>query len=239
MTLDLFRSLDDEWRRFARTPEANAALAALRSRHTALREVADLDDVVQLIRRHRDFDRRDELLLLVVGEAAAGAAARRIALQAVLPGLAGLARNYRARWGEEDVASMIVTAALERIATYPMRRTARVAANIVRDVQHTLYIRRIRETTLGDALGRRSSLAVAERSIARTDQSPSEELGRLIDEAVAAGIVNACEGQLVYLHRIAGVPTSEIADAKGVRPGTVRKHRRRAELALVDSLDVA
>ncbi len=131
---------------------------------------------------------------------------------------------------------MVVAAALDRIANYPSKRTARPAANIVRDVRHTLYVARLREVALEAALGTPADPEEAQEcKVIAPDPSPSEELLGVVSDAVGDGTISQREGRLIVLHRVLGVRTADIAIAEGLRPGTVRKHRLRAELTLACS----
>jgi hypothetical protein len=62
--------------------------------------------------------------------------------------------------------------------------------------------------------------------------APSDELLELLDDAVQSGCLSHDGARLIELHRIAGIPTKELAGAVGVAPGTLRKARARAERAL-------
>lgn len=104
--------------------------------------------------------------------------ARRVVLQTVVPGLAGVTRAYSRRWGWNEAADMAVTAAIERIATYPLRRTSVPAANIVRDVRHQLYLTRLREVAREAVLN--ADPLPEHLTNPPPDISPSDELLALI-----------------------------------------------------------
>ncbi len=131
---------------------------------------------------------------------------------------------------------MVVLRALDRIANYPTARTSRPAANIVRDVRHSLYKARLREMALQAALGEPAPFEETHSCAATAfERSPSDELLDVLSCAVRSGAISRLEGRLILLNRILGVRTADIARAEGWRPGTVRKHRLKAELALAST----
>lgn len=233
---DLFSSLDDEWANFSRSIEGQRALRRMQLR-TAL-PFKDLPALVQALRSRTDPDARDRLLHQVIRLAATDRDARRVVLQALIPGLVGVARSYRLRWGRDDADSMVVAAAWERIANYPLNRM-RPAVNIIRDVQHDMHKARLREVALETVAAELSTLhqlPVLPEALAR--QPASDELLELVTDAVDEGTISLRGARLILLHRVVGVRTEDIARAEGRRPCTVRKHRQQAEAALA-GVDVA
>jgi DNA-directed RNA polymerase specialized sigma24 family protein len=233
---DLFAALDRDWAEFSGSDQGSRAIRQWGRCCPELRDFADLPALVAALRCRSHPDARDRLLLVLVRLAATDRGARRAVLQVLVPGLVSVARAYGQRWGREEAESMVVAAALDRIANYPSKRTARPAANIVRDVRHSLYEARLREVALEAALGEPSALEEAQECEAMAlEPSASEEVLDVVCHAVGDGTISPREGRLIVLHRVLGVRTADIASAEGRRPGTVRKHRLRAELALASA----
>lgn len=230
---DIFSALDSEWAHFSRSCEGHAALRRWRQR-TAL-PFDDLPALVEALRSRTAPDARDRLLHEVIRLCGTDGDARRVVLQALIPGLVGVARSYRLRWGREETDSMVVAAALERIANYPLHRS-RPAVNIIRDVQNDMHRARLREVALEEAIGAPFPLHELRVLPAPVTPEPvSDELVELVTGAVDEGIISRRGARLILLHRVVGVRTEDIARAEGRRPCTVRKHRHQAEAALVEA----
>jgi DNA-directed RNA polymerase specialized sigma24 family protein len=54
----------------------------------------------------------------------------------------------------------------------------------------------------------------------------------LVEDGVSSGTITPRGARLILLHRVLGIRTTDIAEAEGRRPCTVRKHRQQAEAAL-------
>lgn len=230
---DLFSALDRDWAEFSGSLQGSQAIRRWRRSCPEFHGFADLPALVAALRCRAHPDARDRLLLELIRLAATDRDARRTVLQVLVPGLVSVARAYGQRWGREEADSMVVAAALDRIASYPSKRTARPAANIVRDVRHCLYVSRLREVALEAALGEPAAFEEAQGCDAMApDPSASEELLAVVSQAVGDGTISRRGARLIVLQRILGVRTADIARAEGNRPGTVRKHRLKAELAL-------
>lgn len=227
---NLFTALDTDWAVFSSSSAGNAALR--RWRHQTAIGFDDLAALLRALRSRSNPDARDRLLRDVIYLAARDLDARRVVLQALIPGLIGVARRYAPRWGQDEVESMVVAAALDRIANYPLNRS-RPAANIVRDVQNDLYRARRREVDLETAIGEAIPLHELHSSPPIPFfQPPSDELVELVADRVGSGAISTRGARLILLHRVLGVRTQDIARAEGCRPCTVRKHRQQAEVAL-------
>lgn len=228
----LFNEIAVDWRRFSRSSGARAGLARWSLAEPDLAPFVTAEALVSALRARQDFDRRDAVWFAVLRLAKDDLDARRVALHALWPGLSVVAQRYGRRWDYEDTAAEVVTAALERIAGYPMHRRSSPPANIVLDVRNRLHVRRQQEAALGDALGLTVAVEVAEAEPAPQDGSSSIELLRLVSDGVDRGKVTARGARLILLHRILDVPTREVASLEGRRAPSVRKARERAEAAL-------
>lgn len=228
---DLFTTLEQDWHTFSRSTAGSAALARW-SDEPALAPFEQVTDLIDVMQQRADRERRDEVMLTLVHLAVRDADACRVVLHTLLPGLKRLAGIYGRRWGRDDTASMVIAAALTRIATYPPRRAAKPAANIIRDVQHALYVTRKRELRTERSIGVAEDLDPTEPYPTTDERSGSEELVDLVTSAVTNGDLAAGDARLIVLQRVHDVPTRELADEEGWQPCTIRRRRRLAEAAL-------
>ena len=229
---DALSLLEQEWQTYRRSTAASAALRRWHDADPAVPQ-ADMDALLAAMQDRVDPDARDRLVYRMALRSAHDADACRVVVQTVRPGLTRVARMYHLRWGWAETASMTVTAAIERIVTYPVARLDRPAANIVRDVQHRLYRARIREDAMEARLGRRIPTSDLEAVEATAPvPSPSSELVEVIDDALRTGRLSREQGRLILRQRVLDVPTDHVAAERGQKAGTIRLHRRRAEQRL-------
>jgi DNA-directed RNA polymerase specialized sigma24 family protein len=232
--LDALALLDDDWETYKTSRAAVAALRRWRAAG-AIPPVGSLEQLLTAMQDRSNPDARDELVYRLAVLSHHDSDACRVVLQTVRPGLNGVAQMYHLRWGWEDTASMTVAAALERIVSYPPGRRSRPAANIVRDVQHQLYRKRVRDVALEATLGQPLSAEDRECAATTPQPSPSAELVDVVRHALSTRRLTHDEASLILRQRILDVPTDELATERGRKPGTVRRDRRRAEkrLALI------
>lgn len=146
-------------------------------------------------------------------------------LQAVVPGLVSVARQYARRWDRDDIASAVVVAALARIATYPHHRPSSLAANIVRDAQHAVHRLRLADE-------REHCVLAAECARPLVERPAADELVELTFDAVAGRQLSSHAARLIVEYRVFGLSSREVGDRDGRRAATIRKARSRAERAL-------
>jgi DNA-directed RNA polymerase specialized sigma24 family protein len=158
--------------------------------------------------------------------------ARRVLLQALWPGLLHLTTVYGRSWDYEDTAATVVVLALERIASYPLHRRTRTAANIIRDVQHGLHRMRIREQEAALALGEPVPIHETAQLPEVAARTAAQEVIDLLGEAVRTAELSESEARLIVLRRVFDTPTAATAAALGRPPSTIRKTRERAEARL-------
>jgi DNA-directed RNA polymerase specialized sigma24 family protein len=221
----IFAALAVEWIAFASAPATVASLGRWRRVERSLVDVSDLDDLLQRLRDSADLDARDARWRALLRLAGADADARRVLLQAVVPGLVSVARRYARPWDRDDVASAVVVAALARIAAYPHHRPASPVANIVRDAQHAVHRLRLTEARDRRALAAHHTRPLAERPAA-------DELVELVCDAVDGGQLSSHAARLIVEYRVFGMSSRKVGDRHGRRAATVRKARSRAERAL-------
>lgn len=228
---DALALLDRDWAAYCSSPAAHRALRRWQERH-AVPPVTGMDELLAAMQDRIDPDGRDRLVYRLVVLGGADRDACRVVLQAVRPGLSRVASTYRAWWGWEEAASMVVAAAIERIVTYPACRVDRPAANIVADVQNRLHRARARQAREEHALGQRIAAEDLAHVAAADEPSPSDELQEVVQDALDTLRFSPAEAELVLAHRVQDVSTRSIAAERDQRPGTVRAHRRRAERRL-------
>ena len=128
---------------------------------------------------------------------------------------------------------MVMLAALERIANCPYATAPNIAANLVADVRHFLWVAWQRE--LSRDVDASISLADVDGLAAPDESDAANELVDLVDCAARRGTITQRGRALILAHRVLDVPTREIADAEGRTEATVRQYRTRAEAALVSA----
>jgi hypothetical protein len=231
---NVFDLLDDEWRR----------LSADRGGRRRLREVCDaaggalsLGDVERFVRAAHPAE-ADRVLLGLVRRAVAGdALAARVLLQLLLPGTRALARRWWALGDADERAAAAVTAVYHRIRHYPIeRRPGRVAANILLDAAQELR-RAVPKLLATPSADPAAQAAVLDRgwTVHGPVEHPAVELTEVLADAVAAGIVERGDAELIARSRIGGQRVADIAQHRGLRPRTLWDRRQRAEDALVSA----
>lgn len=195
-------------------------------------EFATLDDLVSASGLHASAAHRaafqghevdhDELLARLVRTAAHDELAARVVLQRLLPGLISRARRWRRRPGESsDSLDEVITAAWSAIRTFPIdRRSADVAARLLRNCEHQAFVKHTR---------RRWTQVPAEPAtldlpvLHLPDSDPIVELAELVFEA-RTSVLTDDDLQLIRL-LVSGRPISEVASALEVSVRTVTNHR--------------
>jgi hypothetical protein len=227
--MTLFKELEAEWSELAVSPQAVVAVETWAGSDFSLLGLKNLRDVVHIVQRSGLPSGGDQVLACLATRAPSDPLAARALLQAVLYGLIRIAVDFRcATHSDEELASIVVAAAYERIRTYPIERRPRsIAANILLDtrqkVSRSLFRPRVSEVLTPD-VGRH----VADNS----DAPAADELLGLIDEAVRTRKLRIEDARLIVMSRVAGVPTAELAAGSGCAPQSLRRRRQRAEAAL-------
>ena len=236
MRPDVFTALDREWDRWCRPPVAAKAFSRWAATEPAIAGVPGFDALVAIFERPgaASHQARDEAMLALLRLARNDADAYRTLLHVMRAGLVSLKARARRWWDPEEAASVVLAAAVERIGRYPMHRRSKVAANLLGDVWHAVWIQRqveLRREAVGDELVDATSL----RDLPADDEAPAAaEVLALVGEAVRRGQVSRRDGRLVALHRVFGLSNVEVAGVEGCRPCTVRKRRVAAEAAIAE-----
>ena len=229
MAQSLFSMLDAEWRDVVEQPDSALHLRHWSRHDPALRPFRDLEELVQFARQPGHPADSDDVLRCLAKRSASESLAARTLLQAIVYALKGIAARFRPPIGDgEEVVSVVIAAAYERIRTYPAdRRPRHVAANIVLDTRQTvsrsLYRRRVTETLVGD---------IERLPVEAASSSPSEQLIALVDEALRRKYIGPREARLIVLTRLLDVPIDDLAAEHGCLPHSMRRRRLRAESVL-------
>jgi hypothetical protein len=189
-------------------------------------------------RRTRRRRRASALVAAVLTEAGGDPWAARTVLQAVLPGIAAVARRaacyvggQRPVWQSGDELHQdVVLIALERIhalagtaPSYPCRAV----------VDGTWQRLRHHAASVRQALANQVDVDAGATAVASADRSGLEELGLAVIAAVNAGTLGTLDAGLVYSCHVAGYGVAELAPATGRTARSLWRRRRRAEELLV------
>jgi DNA-directed RNA polymerase specialized sigma24 family protein len=226
--------LDREWQALA-----GGALAA-RVRVWALEEpvLAAFASPAALIRflhsRERGTD-KDAVLRALLARARTDPLAARVVLQALRPGLKGLAK--RIFLDADDVEALwqlLLASAWERIRTYPLeRRPHRIAANLLLDTMRATLTELARERS------RRGEIPAGPVVPHAAAATPAPDVETLLERAVAAGAISADEAELILRTRIDEKPLASVAREFGVSYNVLRVRLQRAERRLLLHLGVS
>jgi DNA-directed RNA polymerase specialized sigma24 family protein len=214
----LFRALDLDWRILAASRSAQHGVRAWRS-DRALRGVRGLDDILARTAPGTGRESADAVLAALMRRAGDDELAARAALQALVPGLVGVATRLGGRH-DPDVASEVVAEAWARIRGYPIERRPRaVAANVVLDVLMGTRRRRRRSDPVAV-----SGLPMDDFEQPRSDSSARDRL----DEVVEAEALRERDVAVVTDALGERVPLGEAARRAGCSPRAMKTRRWRA-----------
>lgn len=187
--------------------------------------ITSLDDVLTLVgfQGAREDSAADQRLLHLVTVAANDELAARIVLQRILPGLLAIASRRGRLPGQSGagVFSEIAATAWTLIRTYPVtRRPAKVAANLLRDVEYECFVRRQRMRSWRDE----TSVRDTPEPLRPRDQPAIEQLVEVLRDARDAGLPRH---DLRFLAELgSGRRPDDLSASLGCSPRTVRSRRR-------------
>jgi hypothetical protein len=233
---NVFDLLDNEWLRLSCD---RGAARRLRPVCDAAGGAASLGDVERYVRSARSPEADRVLLVLVARAIEQDRLAARVLLQLLLPGTRTLARRWWALGEADERAAAAVTAVYHRICHYPLaRRPGKVAANILMDAAQELRraVPRVVAVPSPDPASHAGADTRFAGSLASSGDHPAIELSEILHDAVADGVVERGDAELIARSRIAGHRMADIARHRGLRPRTVWDRRQRAEHALVAAL---
>jgi hypothetical protein len=222
-------TLDHEWRRLCTARRAARQLADVLA-VAGLDQTGSLADLERHVRAASPED-ADRVLLALVTRAARheDALAARVLLQLLLPGTRNLARRWWALGDHDERAAAAVAAVYRRIRTYPVeRRPGRVAANILLDAARELRrsVPRVVATPTAEPFG------PSERPADTAAGNAAVELAEVLRDAVAAGVIERRDAELIAQSRIAGRRIADIAGDHRLGTRTLWDRRQRAEARL-------
>jgi DNA-directed RNA polymerase specialized sigma24 family protein len=226
---DLIERLEAEWPTLASGP----LLARLRTWSKQEPALASFATPQQLLRQLRSLRGRhraeDKILAALLRQAQTDPLAARVVLQALLPGLKGLARRILLEASERDeLWSALLAHCWERIRSYPLeRRPTRIAANTLLDT--------LKKTTHELRRNRRDrDQYTHEPPTEQAALKPADsDVERLVHRAIAAAAISEEEAELILRTRIDGADLHALADEAGLAYHTVKVRRLRAEKRLL------
>lgn len=230
----LQRALDDDWLAFQRRPASVAALARWSAEDPRYADFDDLASLRSYFERRHDVDAREALMADLLRRGPDDPVARRVLLAVLGPGLRRLVRRAAAFWDIEEAESIVMAAAIDRFANREITMPTRVSAGVLGSVWTTVWNRRMRERWEEDYWGGRADADAVDRLEVRPDDAAVSQLLHLVDEAVRRGVVPERGARLMVLHWVHGYTNAELAELHGLRPCTIRKHRRDAEQRLAE-----
>ncbi len=230
---DLLTTLERRWDSFASSPRGHRTLQRWQAAEPTLAGIPTLDALIDAGRDLAgvDLDARDQIHLALLRIAATDDDARCAVLHLLHPALTQAARRYSDTWPPDEAASLVITAALDRIVHYP-HGIPRPAATIIRFVRRALWKEAERHRARHRSIGHSCVLDDAITIPADGHLSASDEVLDLVDQALRAGVLDPDRARLVILHRVLSVPTVQIARLEGYPPSTIRQRRSRAEAAI-------
>lgn len=219
--------LDRDWRRELESPVLRCRFAAWRDAEQALSPFRDPGALLHFLRGPGAAADKDAALRALLMRAQSEPLAGRVVLEAMLPGLKKLAgRLLIDARDREELWSVLLACAWERICAYPVaRRPRRIAANLLLDC--------LRGTLAALAQVRRDPVALACKLPRELVAVPAEDgVDDLLDGAVAAGAVSRDEAELILATRTDDVSLRAFAETEGTSFAMVRQRRSRAERRL-------
>lgn len=229
--MNVFTQLAAEWERLNGDAAARATIAGWAD--PALDGCRSPADVLRIIRRS-DYDHTDAALLTLIRLAGNGdQLAGRIALQAMLPGLAALTRRIAGGLEGDDAAQQVIGEFWQVLAGYPYRRRQRVAANLLWDTLRAVHrptrpTRRIDPALVSDPAGAHDSADL--RAVPSLD--PDTDLDGLLAWATEHGVVDARDAGLLSAVYTDRQPRSVVAHRLGLTEPALRKRCSRSRLRL-------
>lgn len=244
-TPNLFRQLENDWNAAGRSRSAREALRHWAARDPALAAFDTPADLVAACQERDDGDRdRDAFLAALLVDAETDPWAARTVMQALLPGLASVARRAAAfvggRWpvwnGLDELDQHVIVVAYERITTVALARPVWVARAIVDGTWQRVraYARKSRR----QAHCRAALVEVGNLGV-NASRTAADELAAVLSDAVKRGRIERFDAGLIYRSRLAGERMEDLARGAGVDARSLWRRRVMAETTLVaDALGI-
>jgi DNA-directed RNA polymerase specialized sigma24 family protein len=220
--------LDAEWSRVACSPAARRSLAGWSAVHPPLRELTDLND---LLERRRDPDKAPAILAALAALAEGDELAALTLLKALVPGLVQLA--VTAGYDDPGALDEMLSLAWVRIRSYPTGRPGTVAGNVILDVKKQYRCHRRIDAPRRTALPSSPVLPPGDAELARSAEDVAMD-GVAFDEfmTVQRRILSDRGLRAVIRTRVVGLSLAEAANAENVSVHTLTMRRQRAEQSL-------
>lgn len=222
--------LGDDWSRELARPDLARHLERWRAVEPALAPFQHPSALLRYMRRTRGGEREDALLRALMRRARHDPLAARLVLQRLLPGLKRRAGRVLLDAGErEELWSLLLARAWERIRTYPVERAPRhIAANLI--------LSSIRDTRERLARQRKLAAQVTGEQLRESAQAAPVGVDALLAGAVDARAISVEEAELIAQTRVDRVSLAGVALRRSVPYDALRLRRRRAERRLLGHL---
>jgi DNA-directed RNA polymerase specialized sigma24 family protein len=225
--------LDREWQALT-SGALPAQLRAWALEEPVLAAFASPSALIRFLHTRGAGPEKDAVLRGLLARARVDPLAARVVLQALRPGLKGLAKRIFLDADDvEQLWQLLLASVWEQIRTYPLeRRPRRIAANLLLDSMRAALTELARERRRRHELP--ASPIVPDAAAAPTAPDVETLLGR----AVAAGAISADEAELILRTRIDDQPLASAAREFGVSYNVLRVRLQRAERRLLLHLGI-
>ena len=225
--------LDREWQALA----SGALPARLRTwalEEPVLAAFASPSALIRFLHTGSAGPEKDAVLRALLARSRVDPLAARVVLQALRPGLKGLAKRIFLDADDvEQLWQLLLASVWEQIRTYPLeRRPRRIAANLLLDSMRATLNELARERS------RRGELP-ASAIVPHAAATPAPDVETLLARAVAAGAISAGEAELILRTRIDEQPLASAAREFGVSYNVLRVRLQRAERRLLLHLGIS
>lgn len=226
--------LDREWQALA-SSTLPARLRAWALEEPVLAAFASPTALIRFLHTGRAGPQKDAVLRALLACSRVDPLAARVVLQAVRPGLKGLARRIFLDADDvEQLWQLLLASVWEQIRTYPLeRRPRRIAANLLLDSMRATLNELARERR------RRAELPARPVVPDAAAATPMPDVETLLARGVAAGAISADEAELILRTRIDEEPLASAAREFGVSYNVLRVRLQRAERRLLLHLGIS
>lgn len=226
--------LDREWQALA-SGALPARLRVWAREEPALAAFATPASLIRFLQSREAGRDKDAVLRALLAQSRVDPLAGRVVLQALGPGLKGVAKRIFLDADDvEQLWQLLLASAWEQIRTYPLeRRPHRIAANLLLDSMRATLSELARER------GRRAELPASPVVPHAAAATPAPDVETVLARAVAAGAISAAEAELILRTRIDEQPLASVAREFGVSYNVLRVRLQRAERRLLLHLGIS
>jgi DNA-directed RNA polymerase specialized sigma24 family protein len=226
--------LDCEWQALAGS-ELPVRLRAWAREEPVLAAFASPTALIRFLHSRRGGLEKDAVLRALLARARTDPLAARVVLQALRPGLKGLAKRIFLDADDvEQLWQLLLASVWEQIRTYPLeRRPRRIAANLLLDTMRATLTELARERSSRGEIPARPVVPPAAAPAAAPD------VEKVLARAVATGAISADEAELILRTRIDEEPLASAAREFGVSYNVLRVRLQRAERRLLLHLGIS